>query len=89
MMLLIALPSSTQLHCTQMLQSSAEKLRRPAKLGIGSVSKPEDGECEVFEEIFREVGSQEHLPERSHCARLAPRPCRRHNKEHEVLVDQL
>ena len=87
--LLVALPSCAQLARAQLRQPPAQQLRRPTELLVRGVSEAEHGKCQVLEEVFGQVGAEEHLPERSHCAGLAAGAGGRYHEEHDLLVDQL
>ena len=89
MVLLVTLPSSAQLHRAKVDKSPAEEFCWPAELGVGGVAEPKDSESEVFEEVFREVRSQQHLPQRSHRARLATCARSSDDKDDKALIDQL
>ena len=62
MVLFVAFSPNAQLKRTESLQTSAKELCRPTKLLVCGVSEAEEGEMELFKQVFGEVGAQEHLP---------------------------
>ena len=88
MVLLVALPSCAQLARAQLRQPPAQQLRGPTELLVRGVSEAEHGKRQVLEEVFGQVGAEEHLPERSHGAGLAAGAGGCYHEEHDLLVDQ-
>ena len=62
MVLLVSFTTKAKFARTELHEPSAEQLSRPAELRIRAVSEAEHGIREVFEEVFRQVGAEKHLP---------------------------
>ena len=88
-MLVIGLPACTELCGPEMHQPPAEQLSGPAELLVCAVAEAEDSEGEVLEEVLRQVGTEEGLPERRHGAGLASCPRSGNDKYYKMLVNEL